>query len=222
MGDVETMIEIKDKRKLMKYITAFAMGDAGVYRSGKHHRMVSNSICKEYVEWKASILENLTKVNIHTAKERRTDYNRKPLYVLTTRTHPTYDKIRERLYTGSYKGIDPHYLKHLDFEVLAILFMDDGSCYTDKRCDATPRVSINCKRLSYGDQLLLKQAIKSVLGLEFNVNRHGKYWYLSLRTKDYTTFCTGVSPYILECFKYKLHTPSLTKSNVEPSKEVMR
>lgn len=202
MGGVETMI--KDKKELMKYVVAFAMGDAGVYKSGKSYRMVANGVCEEYILWKKSILEQISGVNYHIHQDPRDDYCRKPLHILTTRVHPIYKKIRDRLYTGTYKGIDPHYLKLLDWEMLAILFMDDGSCYKDKRCNATPKVSLNVKRLSYGDQLLLKKSIKEKFNIEFNVNRHGKYWFLALRTKDYYTFKEGVSPYIFDCFSYKL------------------
>lgn len=202
MEGVETLI--KDKKVLTKYVVAFAMGDAGVYKSGSKYRMVANGTHKDYILWKKSILENVSGVNYHVVVDPRDDYSRKSLHVLTTRVHPMYEKIRDRLYTGSYKGIDPHYLTLLDWEMLAILFMDDGSCYKDKRCNATPRVSLNAKRLSYGDQWLLKKAIKEKLNLEFNVTRHGKYWYLSLRTKDYTAFKEGVAPYVLDCFSYKL------------------
>lgn len=200
MGSVETMI----KKDLYKYISAFIMGDGGVYYSGNNCRLVTNSIHEEYILWKKDILENLTEVNYHVRVDSRDDYSRKPTHVLTTRTHPTYTKMRKRFYTDKYKGIDPHYLKMLDWEVLAILFMDDGSCSKDKRCDATPSVKLNTKRLSYADSWLLKKGIKDKLGIEFNVHRHYDMYFLSLRVKDYYTFKEGVKPYVLDCFKYKL------------------
>lgn len=192
------------KKDLYRYISAFVMGDGGVYYSGKNCRMVLNSIEKDYIMWKKQILENLTSVNYHVVEDKRTDFDRKPLHVLTTRAHPTYTKVRKRVYTDNYRGIDPHYLKLLDWEVLAILFMDDGSCHKDKRCNATPSVSLNTKRLSYGDSWLLKRAIKDTLGIEFNVHRHNNRYYLSLRAKDYSKFKDNVSEYVLDCFQYKL------------------
>ena len=203
MGGVETMI----KKDLYKYVSAFVMGDGGVYYANKKSKecyFVSNSIQKPYIDWKKSILEEITKVNYRCVIDKRTDYNRKPLHVISTRQHPTYTKMRDRFYTEKYKGIDPHYLKLLDAEVLAILFMDDGSCYKDKRCDATPRVTLNTKRLSYADSWLLKKGIKDSLGLEFNVSRQNKYYYLTLRSKDYNKFVDLVHPFILPCFDYKI------------------
>lgn len=190
------------KKDLYKYISAFVMGDSGVYYSGKNCRLVSNGVESEYILWKKSILEELTSVNYHISEDKRG--NRKPLHVITTKTHPIYTQMRDRFYTDSYKGIDPHYLKMMDEEYLAILFMDDGSCYKDTRCNATPRACLNTKRLSYGDSWLLKKAIKDKLDLEFNINRHKNYYFLSLRTKDYERFSDMVSPFMLNCFSYKL------------------
>lgn len=198
IGGVETM----NKKDLYKYISAFVMGDAGVYYSGKHCRLVTSSINKDYILWKKSILEELTHVNYHTVLDKRG--NRKLLHVLTTRTNPLYTKVRKQVYTDRYRGLSPHYLKLLDWETLAILYMDDGSCYQDKRCNATPKVTINTKRLSYGDSLLLKNTIKKRLNIEFNVNRQKQYYLLALRSKDYDIFKQEISPYILESFKYKL------------------
>jgi len=190
------------KKDLYKYISAFIMGDSGVYYSGKNCRLVSNGVQGDYIRWKKSILEELTEVNYHISNDSRG--NRQPLHVITTKTHPIYTQMRNRFYTDRYKGIDPHYLKMLDEEYLSILFMDDGSCYKDNRCDATPTVSLNTKRLSYGDSFLLKKALKDNLNLEFNINSHKHYYFLRLRSKDYDRFVEMVSPFMLSCFSYKL------------------
>jgi hypothetical protein len=92
----------------------------------------------------------------------------------------------------------------LDAEALAIIFMADGGRYVDKRCNATPAYSLHTKGFSYGDNFLLKKALKEKLDLEFNVTRHGKYWYLRLRTKDSAKFEQLVEPYVLPSFMYKL------------------
>jgi hypothetical protein len=197
MEGVTTM----NKRQLIKYISAFAMGDGGVYYSGKDCRFVANQIeeNRDYIEWRADVLSNLTKVNLHISKQE----GKKPLLCTTTRAHPVYTKVRERLYIGAYKSVDPHYLKLLDWDMLAILYQDDGSLNRDSRCDSVD-VRLNTKRLSYGDSLLLKQALKEKLELEFNINRHYNRYFLRLRTKDNEAFFDNVSPHIFESFKYKL------------------
>ena len=85
--------------------------------------------------------------------------------------------------------------------------MSDGcSCYKKGYLD----VSLNMKRLSYGDQLFLKTQLKNKFDLDWNINRQNQYYYLRLRTKDISKFYEGVEPYILPSFKYKI-------LNVKPS-----
>lgn len=192
------------KKELMKYISAFTMGDGGVYYSGNNCRFVCNQLAanQDYIEWRAGILEELTDVSVYYTNDNRD--GRKPILCTLTKTHPIYTKVRERLYIDKYKSVDPHYLKLLDWEMLAILYQDDGSCYKDERCDATPRAQLNLKRLSYGDQMLLKKALKDRLGLEWNIHRHYHRYFLSLRTKDYDNFLYNVQDFIKPSFYYKL------------------
>lgn len=191
-----------NKQALMKYISAFTMGDGGVYYSGKHCRFVANQVerNRDYIEWRADILKVLTEVNLHESQQP----NKQLLLCTTTRSHPIYTKVRKRLYIDNYKSVDPHYLKNLDWEMAAILYQDDGSLYLDTRCDAAPDIRLNTKRLSYGDSLLLKTAFRERLEVEFNVNRHYDRWFLRLRSKDSQRFLDGVKPFIKPSFLYKL------------------
>ena len=54
----------------------------------------------------------------------------------------------------------------------------------------------------------MKKAFKDKFNIEFNINS-GKtngntYYYLRLRSKDIRVFMDGISPYVLDSFKYKL------------------
>lgn len=198
MESAETMT----KKDLMKYISAFVMGDGGVYYSGNNCRFICNQIARheDYINWRADILRELTDINIFPNQQEG-----KQLILCTqSKTHPLYTKVRERLYFDKYKSVDPHYLTLLDWEMLAILYQDDGSIDKDKRCDATPNIRLNTKRLSYGDSWLLKKAIKEKLDIEFNINRHYHRYFLSLRAKDYDKFKQGVEQFIKPSFMYKL------------------
>jgi hypothetical protein len=214
MRGVETM----DKKQFTKLSSYFTMGDGGVYsQNDKTYNFIMNMREEnmDYINWVAEVLSELTEVKTKLQPDYNTDgYNRKPLVRLWTKNHPWYAKLRERIYTDKYKGLDPHALKMLDFEALAILYMCDGSLYIDppseKKGLVNPsyNVALNMKRLSYGDQFILKKALKDILDLEWNINRHGKYYYLRLRTKDVDKFMEGVRPYILPSFNYKLKNPN--------------
>lgn len=202
-----------DKKELTKLISYFVMGDGGVYVNKHNAQFIMNMKSEnvDYIDWVEQTLNEF----VGTRRYERKDYNidgcnRKEQIRLESRCHPFLTIIRDRIYTDGYKGIDPHALKLLDWEAMAILYMCDGSLHEEKPnkakglINSSWNLTLNMKRLSYGDQLLLKQAIRDTLGVEFNVNRQGKYYYLRLRSKDVKTFCEGVKPYIKDSFSYKI------------------
>ena len=199
-----------DKKTLVKYISAFAMGDGGFYRiyNGNGYRFIGGHIIKnrDYVNFKVSVLKNLTNTRVTTVNY-PVGYNRQEFLRIETNTHPLYKAMWERLYTGTYKGLDPHYLKLLDWEMLAILFMDDGNSRNRKKVNRQPEITLGTCRLTYGDQILLKHTIEKRLGIYFNINRHGNQYVLRLRNKDGPAFMEGVKPYILPSFSYKWICP---------------
>lgn len=203
---------IKDKKELMKLCSFITMGDGGVYPKGKNHSFSMNMKAEnlDYINYCKDILENITSASIYNVKVSNKDgYNRKPLLKLQSKSHPYFNAIRERIYTDSYKGLDPHAFKLFDWECLAILYMCDGClhryCRPEKGMkNESYNVTLNLKRLSYGDQLFLKKQLKDKLGLEWNINRQGKYYYLRLRGKDIKAFMNGISKFILPSFSYKV------------------
>lgn len=203
-----------DNKQLTKLLSYFAMGDGGLYYPKNGNAMFIMNMKEEnedYINWVEQTLNEF----VGTRRYKRKDYNndgciRKPQIRLESKVHPKLTVLQERIYTDKYKGIDPHALKLLDWESMAILYMCDGSLCEDKPnekkglVNSSWNLTLNMKRLSYGDQLLLKKAIRDTLGVEFNINRQGKYYYLRLRSRDVETFCKGVEPYILQSFRYKV------------------
>jgi len=204
---------MSDPKELMKRVSFMVMGDGGVYRGGKEHYFAMNMLKKniDYVEYCRNTLSEITNATVYerTIRPETDGFLRQDQVRLQTSSHPYFSRIRERVYVDSYKGLDPHAMKLLDPEALAILYMCDGSCYTKKAgvsrlVNNSYSVSLNMKRLSYGDQLFLKRALRDKLGLEWNVNKHGSYWYLRLRTKDIPAFSAMIEPFIFDSFRYKL------------------
>jgi hypothetical protein len=182
------------------------MGDGGVYLNGKNCYFVMNMVKAndDYVRLVQSWLEQVTSTRV---KEVDKGEGRQIQLRLESSTHPYFTKLRERIYTGTYKGIDPHACKMLDWEALAILFMCDGS-------GSRGEITLNLKRLSYGDQLFLKQLIRDRLGIEFNVNRQNQYYYLRLRAKDRATFVESIREYLTPSFLYKLSNVKLSSTEM--------
>jgi hypothetical protein len=197
------MKEIKDKKELVKLCSFIVMGDGGVYKynGNKECAFVMNMIAKneDYVLLCRDILENVTSTRIVEVDKGE---NRQLQLRLTTKGHPFFTKLRERIYIDKYKSLDQHALKMLDYEALSFLYMSDGSLVIKK--EKYPCVTLNLKRLSYGDLLLLKKALKEKLDLEWNINKNYPYYYLSLRSKDIPKFMENIKPYITQSFMYKI------------------
>jgi hypothetical protein len=93
--------------------------------------------------------------------------------------------------------------------------MADGSLFVEQPnkkkglVNPSPNVTLNMKRLSYGDTWFLKKCLKDCLDLEWNISKQfykGKTYYsLRLRNKDVEKFMKGIAPFVVESFNYKLY-----------------
>lgn len=201
---------MSNKRDIIKTLYYISTFDGGLYIIGKcrNAKFIMNmrEANLDYVNMCAGAISAIDcGVRINPRADYNTDgFSRSPQVCVTSRTHPILTMIHERIYLDGKKVIDPHMLTMLDAEALAIVFMADGSRSVDKRCNASPSYCLNTKGFSYGDNLLLKQAIRKKLELEFNVQRHNKYWYLRLRARDNARFEQLVEPFVVKSFLYKL------------------
>lgn len=206
-------VQTMNKKEIFKIISFLVMSDGGVYKpwspvpNSKANCMFVMNMKSEHIDflnWVKEVLENITGVKLVPRKDYNTDgFKRKPQHRLESNRHPIFTKIQERLYTFKYKGVSEHYLKLLDAQALAILFMCDGSaCLKGKYKSLS--VTLNLKRLSEGDILLVKKYLKKNLNLEWNIHKQNQYRYLSLRTKDHEKFYDIIEPFMFDSFKYKI------------------
>lgn len=200
-----------NKKELVKALSYIVMSDGGLYVAGRcTNASFAMNMKKEhmdFVEWCQWVVEHVTSCTISDRKLSEDGYNRQPQVRLQSKTHPQLTTLRDRIYTDGYKGIDPHALKLLDAQALAILYMCDGSFVTYRSKGSVNdsfNVTLNLKRLSYGDQFILKKALKEMLDLEWNINRQGNYYYLRLRGKEIDKFMEMVAPHVLPSFQYKI------------------
>jgi hypothetical protein len=208
-------MKIQDKKELVKLVSYMVMGDGGLYiaKEGANAKFIMNMVKEneDYVLFCRDVLENVTGTYLYERRDYNTDgCTRKPQIRLESQTHPFLTTIRDRVYTGKYKGIDPHALKLLDMQALAILYMCDGCLHIEKPnpkkglINNSYQVTLNLKRLSYGDLFILKKALKEKLDLEWNIQKHYKYYFLYLRTKDVDKFMEGVAPFVTASFQRKI------------------
>jgi LAGLIDADG DNA endonuclease family len=208
-SDMEGATTMSNK-ELMKRLYYFSTFDGGLYlvASSTNASFIMN-MKKENLDYVQRVESALVDAGIgcviNDRKLQDDGFNRQPQVTLRSKNHPKLTTIRDRIYIDGRKVIDPHMLTMMDAEALAIIYMADGSCVYDKRSpEARPNITLNTKGFSYGDNWLLKKAIKDTLDLEFNINRQNNYWYLRLRAKDMDKFFEVVKDFVLPSFNYKL------------------
>lgn len=235
-----TTMETKD---FIKKVWAFTLGDGGLsstksyylvenrkyerswYNREKqsHYYIKQREDHKDYIDWQANYLEQLTSVRIqyNEAYTDKRGYTCKGQFELHTKNHPIYTILRNRIYLNGTKCISEHDLHLLDWEVMAIFYMDDGwiDVQERKRVDTYVRIGIASHNYTYGDQLMLRKAIKEKLSIEFNIRKHLQksgecMFYLEAKKEHAKRFLEGISKFILPSYEYKL---DFRKCNSEKS-----
>lgn len=232
-GCVETMIT--DKKVLAKYVYAFVLGDGFLAKPERrtfnsHYRLRQIASHRDYVEWQALILSSITGVKIDetpgTVDKR--GYVCKPQLLLRTSAVPFYTTYRNRIYIENVKRVDPHGLKLFDVETAAIWFMDDGcgSYKVRKSGSIYHRVDFCTDSYSFGDCLLLRQAMKDVLNVWGSVTPYRKktdaiHYRIYYQGRDAESLLRQVKPYIKPSFAYKLESLSCDEPLIK-EEEIVR
>jgi len=221
MGRLTTM---RNDKYLTKIIAASLLGDGSVSKldgDNTNSRFVLNQIetHRDYLEYMKVRLEELTPchldyMNKHSKVAREVEICgvktvANPALALRTRRHPFYTKFRQRMYPNGFKVVDPHYLTLVDWEFLAIWYMEDGTASKQTIKSTTYMYpQLLTLNFSYGDNLLLKRVLKEKLDLEWNIKqisyKSGIKYFLVLRGKDVAAFNANIREYVAPSFQYKL------------------
>lgn len=204
---------MRDNKYLTKIIAGSLLGDGYVSNittvEGNSRFELSQVIDHiDYIDWFADRLESITSINTHIVHRINNGVNVKPQKVLKTKQHPFYTKFRHRMYANGYKTVDPHYLTLLDAEMLAIWYMDDGSLALNTK-NSQASVYLYTDSFSYGDNLILREALKEKTGFIWNIHKrqskqgHIKY-RLYLYKKQNELFFEYIQPFVLPSFQYKM------------------
>lgn len=204
-----------NSKYLTKIVAGSLLGDGSVHipnDGSRNARYSQNKTAdhRDYVEWLIERLETITKVSVWDYQPKM--QNAKPAIGFQTRTHPFYTKFRDRMYPLGYKSVDPHYLTLLDWEMLAVWYQEDGTIHSRVQGNYQDiQVALRSDSFTYGDNLLLKKALKEKTETEWNVrrmtNKKGEFkYYLALVRSSLPRFIDNIAPFILPSFEYKVRT----------------
>lgn len=146
---------------------------------------------KEYVDWKYSNLENLSK----NGPVVRNSNGSRIAYRFTTKQHPELTDLHNYFYVEGKKRI-PYDLK-IDPMMLAVWYMDDGS-----KCRESD-VYLNTQQFSFEDQGQCILKLKEV-GIEGSLNKDKKYRRIRIKKSSLPIFWKIITPHIIPSMYYKL------------------
>lgn len=207
----------RNNKQATKIVAACLLGDGNIHRENgtKNGRfsLMQIPIHKDHVEYVAQFLEPITRLRryeqppcekIIVGKASRSNGR----YSITSMNHPFYTHIYNRWYGTGKKAIDPHYLTLMDFEMLAIWYMQDGNLgVKNKTKYRSPVLITDC--FSYAEIHLLRISLIEKLNIVANIEKNrkssGEYFYrLRISMKSVMNFINGIEPYMQPSFYYKL------------------
>lgn len=213
-----------DKFNFKKIVSSSIFGDGYFYKVAQsnkkqntHYMLKQLSSHRDYVEWLVSVLEELTRVHVVVQEgyqDSRGYYSKEQLIVKTMR-HPIYKEMYNRLYTQvgntHVKRLDPHYLKMIDWQSLAMMYMDDGNKkqIINKHKESWVSCIINTHKFSYAEVKMLRDYIAEKFNVHFNVLHHTQKsgsvrYYMSANKDNSSRFIDGISDFIFPSFEYKI------------------
>lgn len=201
-----------NEKELLKYITAFTIGDgylSNTYQnknSNSYYKCTVNSKHKDFIDLQYNILSQIG--DLSYIQDNRSGKN--DMIGIRTRTNPIYTKVRNRLYDSKgRRRIDPHYLKLIDIEWLSILYMADGCLKKTPRKTKEDYIEVKLSTHSYTyfDNKALSDYIRQIFNINFKVqsdkDNNNLYYYLICRQDEAKKFLNLTDGYKLKSFNYK-------------------
>ncbi len=196
-------------------------GDGNITENGMFR---TSSISESWVMAKHKILSQLTDTTLRK-EEKRTGFGKNPLYVLTTRVHPVYQKLRLHTYLENRKQVTYFAMSLINNLGLLIWYLDDG-CLDDADGGIRFQLHSNC----FGEiehQALLKM-LNDKFALRWNVrtsykkSKNKTYYWLYLKASDRLKFWDEIIvpfiDWIPQEMRYKISTREDIKSKMESKK----
>ncbi|WP_375475382.1 intein-containing recombinase RecA [uncultured Jatrophihabitans sp.] len=185
-------------------------------RNGVRFRLSHGAKQHEYLDWKVSLLDNIT-------CSRRTDARGAVFADFTPL--PELDELQRAVYLGDgKKTVSWDYLKALTPLALAIWFMDDGTLTVRSKGLQTRaqggsgQVEICVEAFTEGSQQRVAEYLQDTHGLDVKIRRAGARQgaVLQFSTESSRRFLDLVAPYIHPSMDYKLLPGLRGRCTVQP------
>ena len=203
--------------KQQAIIVGSILGDGGIYFANKSPRAyytVKQALrYSEYVEWLFGQLKNICPSEI----KQRKDNGQKYFY-----TSPNKDLniFQELFYRNKVKMVPKNIKEILKSPLsLAVWFMDDGTLDYRPKDHCAFHLCTNCFSKEDTQRLIetLKDNFDIESSLHYTLCRGKRHARIYIGSKGRGKFIKLISPYILNCFKYKLPQFRYTPQRLNPN-----
>ena len=150
-----------------------------------------SSAQKEYVDWKYSVLKNLTA----SSPKERYGNGKRIAYRFYTKQHREFTTLMKEFYSDGKKGV-PNMIK-ISPITLAVWYMDDGS-----KC-GNSNYYLNTQQFSIADQRTLLNALEK-MGLRASLNKDKKYYRIRFIYQSVAKLKAIIWAHVIPSMKYKL------------------
>lgn len=181
------------------------LGDGGVYfPKGGNNAYYYVKQCKEHKEYVHWLFDELKSICPSAVKERK---DNKQLYFYSS-PFPELTVLKYLFYSDEGKKIVPTNIKDLLISPLslAVWFMDDGTLDYRLKDHCAFHLCTNCFTREEGNLLVdvLKKNFGIIASVHYTLCRGKRHTRVYIGAKGRDQFIKLVSPYVLDCFKYKL------------------
>jgi hypothetical protein len=186
-----------------EYVYGALLGDDGLKKhhpTGNAYLSVSHSKSQaEYVKFKYEIMSGFVRSGIKVYHDKRPD--RQDTVGFRTICHPVFTKLYEEIYPLGRKTICREWLERLTPFSLAIWYMDDGSL-----TQSNGQMRISTEAFSYQEQRLLQAFLAEKWGIRPHIkpSQAAKKWVLYFDAIERDKLFALISPYVIDCMRYKL------------------
>jgi len=213
-----------NKKEQTAFVSACLLGDGSLRKSDKNARYALSQLAthEDYVLWQQKQFESFVGTQLTYQDAYQDSCNHKPQYRLYTKVHPFLTTLYERWYFDGRKTVSPHDLKLLDWQMLAIWYMDDGYISNGEFERTRGDMWLCTDNFTFAEISMLQKALYEKLNLPFNIRRRPTKttvrYRLCLTRKFADAMRIGIEPYIFPSFAYKLFA---RKTPATPDDEIV-
>jgi len=199
-------IGLEPSSEQWQLIVGGVLGDGCLVREEPQHNVYFTcaGTNRDYMIWKASILQSLCKLEQPRTKFRLPP--RKTMYEVLTSRLSTLTDLYPLCYDNGKKMVSFELLDLVEPLALAIWFMDDGTLVKSRssRPGSSARYALYTQSFGLEGNRLLVDFLQSRFDIEAKIYRDAGDTYLSIGVESGRLFRNIIEPYVVPSMYYKL------------------